>query len=364
MKITGKERKRKGKGTTILLLLAIILTIMNVFTVQADSSDDIVCANPTVVTLYGGRQNIEVGRVTVWNDIENLYVSYKSIDRWVMTETDLYVGKTDPKELTSAPGQFPYSETHDPSVSEYTYIIPLSEIDSYHLLESGKRWVAEKNNGVEPGDENYIAAHAVVQKIHTDRNCKQKETAWGDGYDFPSKKRATYFSYVVQDCFKNLNIPKDTVKMKVYNSPGSSNNYCDLELSDIPQDYDVYDGVWTGWCADSQVYILGVTYNVSLFSSYDSDMPEHVQDDERWDLVNYLLNHKHPEATWREIQAAIWYFTDDDPNYQDYFTDKSQAMIDDALANGEDFVPLPSQITAVIVDAGTDVQMTFIEVGP
>jgi hypothetical protein len=77
-----------------------------------------------------------------------------------MSETHLYVGKTNPELLTSAPGQFPYSEEHDPAVIAYTYTIPMVDIDSYSLSKKGKKWVADNSTGIDEGDLIYIAAHA------------------------------------------------------------------------------------------------------------------------------------------------------------------------------------------------------------
>ena len=115
---------------------------------------------PDEYTLIAG-QNIDVGTVSVWNDGINLYVEYITTGGWKMCETHLYVGKTNPESLTSAPGQFPYSEEHDPAVIAYTYKIPMDDIDSYGLSKKGKKWVADGNTGgMKRGEKIYIAAHA------------------------------------------------------------------------------------------------------------------------------------------------------------------------------------------------------------
>ena len=115
--------------------------------------------SPDVFTLYAG-QDIDVGTVSVWNDSINLYVEYITTGGWKMCETHLYVGKTNPQILTSAPGQFPYSEEHNPAVSTFTYTIPMNTIDSYGLSKKGKKWVADNDLGIDTGDIIYIAAHA------------------------------------------------------------------------------------------------------------------------------------------------------------------------------------------------------------
>ncbi|MFQ6041091.1 MAG: hypothetical protein ACE5PV_09565 [Candidatus Poribacteria bacterium] len=171
---------------------------------------------------------------------------------------------------------------------------------------------------------------------------------------------------VIQNlCFSTpyLDLPPSSVNMKIHQHPGGSNNYYDLEFWDVPLGYDVYDGVWTGWCADSTLYIyLGKTYSVGLYDSYDASLPSYTQDDEKWDYTNYILNNKLPGATWREIQAAIWYFTDSNPDYYGYWTSNSDIMVQDALAHGENFVPDVGEMMAVIFDTGPTIQGGFIEV--
>lgn len=117
---------------------------------------------PYEVALWAG-QHIYAGTVKVWNDGEYLWVKYHTTGGWVMTQTHLYVGKTDPSNLSAAPGQFPYSAPHEPPVSEYTYRVSLDEIDSYSL-KKGKKWVADDDTGVVPG-EVYIAAHAELLSL-------------------------------------------------------------------------------------------------------------------------------------------------------------------------------------------------------
>ena len=152
----------------LALILGLVLTgclLSNVGQVPATEQSGIsystkgTLTNPDVFTLYAG-QHIDVGNVEVWNDATNLYITYNTTGGWEMTETHLYVGKTDPTLLTSAPGQFPYSEEHNPAVIAYTYTILIDDIDSYSLSKKGKKWVAGNNPGIGTGDIIYIAAHA------------------------------------------------------------------------------------------------------------------------------------------------------------------------------------------------------------
>jgi len=132
-----------------------------------------------------------------------------------------------------------------------------------------------------------------------------------------------------------------------------------LELSGVPAGYDIADGVYDGWCVDEDIPLpFHVTLEVDIYSSYDPALPPSLQDAD-WDMVNYVLNHKHPMAGDFSIQEAISYFvgTELPP-----FTWFGQSMVDDALANGEGFYPSPGEIIAVILDAGPGIQPTIIEV--
>lgn len=106
---------------------------------------------PQGIPLIAG-QNIEVGTVNVWNDGENLYVTYV-IDApgWYLTETHLHVACSEEeipqnKKGNPIPGHFDCSSEHEivDYVTEYPLDpIPLNSIDCCNL---------------------FIAAHAVVIK--------------------------------------------------------------------------------------------------------------------------------------------------------------------------------------------------------
>ena len=149
--------------------------------------------SPDVYILIAG-QNIDVGTVSVWNDSINLYVEYITTGGWKMCETHLYVGKTNPQILTSAPGQFPYSEEHNPAVSTFTYIIPINEIDSYSLSKKGKKWVADGTLGIKQGDQIYIAAHAEASDGNILNN-PSAETGDMGGWIFIGPVRAIEFRH-------------------------------------------------------------------------------------------------------------------------------------------------------------------------
>ena len=140
------------------------------------------CGEATETTLLAG-QHIETGTVEVNNDEENLYVTFHTFDGWTLGETHVAVGATS-EELPQTPsgnpipGQFTYSDTHEEAVT-YTYVIPLGEAVA--------------------GDDQYIAAHAVV-RLQSEDDHRQKESAWGEGPSFPGANWAMYFLHTLQEC--------------------------------------------------------------------------------------------------------------------------------------------------------------------
>lgn len=110
-------------------------------------------ADPFTTDLLAG-QNNDVGEVQVWNDAENLYITYV-IDApgWFLTETHLHVACSEgeipqTKKGNPIPGQFEYSAEHD-YLTEYPLDpIPLSSIECCIP---------------------FIAAHAVV--VHIAEDC-------------------------------------------------------------------------------------------------------------------------------------------------------------------------------------------------
>ncbi len=155
----------------------------------------------------------------------------------------------------------------------------------------------------------------------------------------------------------DVNLPTDPVTMMVYDGTLS---YFDTVLSDVPGGYDVTNGSYLGWCVDRRYDIpRGPTsHEVMLYASCDPEsLPEDIKDED-WDMVNYILNHK--QGTMMDIQEAIWYFINMVNGYA-VSTPEAQAMVDDALANGEGFVPGPCEIMAIILYPEEDTQITLIE---
>ncbi|MFW9876879.1 MAG: hypothetical protein ACFFG0_27615 [Candidatus Thorarchaeota archaeon] len=396
----------------LAILILLIFTLPT--SVLAHTEED-----PFKVDLIAGK-NKDVGDVLVWNDGDTLYVKFQTTDGWTISETHLAVGDTFddiPQTKSGNPqiGQFEYSSEHNPAVTECVYEIELE-----------KDWLADT--------ELYLAAHAVVQIEKNDndndnddndesnnnykclnkwmkmkgkkcnrflqhlksykcmkkwKNCNvlcrgfnynQEETAWGEGKRFTCKNWAMYFKYTIQqpDPWKLLNIPEGKVKITPF-YPGTDygeKSYFDTTLSEVPEGYDITNGLWDGWCADSTIGLQnGETYEAKLYLSTDPNLPAYAKDDEQWDYINYILNqdYSYLGGNYQDIQCAIWYFADANPQLgvagtSHYTPEITQAIIDDALANGAEFIPSNGQWMAVICDPNDGIEQTlqvnFIVVDP
>jgi hypothetical protein len=129
-------------------------------------------------TLWAG-QHIDVGTVTYGIDNDaNFYVTYDcSSSGWVISESHMFCGDkvNMPVNKPGKPkiGKFPNKADHSPSVSTYTYTVPLIDLPP-----------AE-----DPGF--VVATHCVV---HSPSG--QEETAWGEGdYTFSDKGWGWYDVY-------------------------------------------------------------------------------------------------------------------------------------------------------------------------
>src|SRR5262249_42254330 len=83
-----------------------------------------------------------------------------------------------------------------------------------------------------------------------------------------------------------------------------------------------------------------------------------------WDRVNYILNHKQGNSV--DVQCAIWYFMGGpvSPDDRTFYPPKAPAiaMIIDATLHGAGFVPVPGQVSAVILVPEEQRQVNIIEV--
>jgi len=151
----------------------------------------------------------------------------------------------------------------------------------------------------------------------------------------------------------SINLPPDEVSMRIIHP--APNCYYYVVLSDIPSGYHVSNGQYLGWCVDEYHCIYtDVTYKARIYSSYD---PSNPHPDEDWDKVNYIINHK--QGLLGEVQAAIWRYVNSGIMPK---TAAGQAMVNDADANGEGFVPGPGQVMAVVLWVNSSIQVAIVEV--
>lgn len=331
-------------------------TSKNVSAVYVDPSPD------WTWDLIAGQNNL-AGTVTVTNDEDTLYVSYNTLPDWPMIEAQVYVGDEPPSK--GNPGQFPYKVEFDPSVFTYTFEIPLGDF--------------------EYKSEIFLATHASVGP-----DVENHETAWGgywnDGdpsWDFTwGNKWGGGFSTRVMPMPE---LPDDTVSYKGFHY--GTYSYWDVLFLDpvtLPPGSFVHGSGqtrWVGWCVDKHhTMYANKSYDVTLYSSYDSSIPAFGQND-NWDLINYMVNQRRSNASsgiWNQnwtsngiknqFQAACWYFSD---GIEPASGSLAEQFVNDAKANGENFIPGPGEFYAIILYPNTDTnninvraQMNIIEVDP
>ncbi|MFO7639485.1 MAG: hypothetical protein R6X14_09400 [bacterium] len=288
-------------------------------------------SEPMTVDIIAG-QHYDAGDIVVTVSGENMVVTITTADGWTMSESHVAVAadsgslpRNKPGHLV--PGSFPYRQKHDPPVTEYSYTIPVGE------------W--------EPGAEWALAVHVVVA------NGEQKETGWGE-------KWRGWFTYKPV-CWKDVTLPDGYVRLRGWHPYTEGNSYWKIELGNVPPDYDVWDGIWRGWCAEQDVHMNPNTwYDVRLWSTLNPLLPGRVQND-GWDNVNYLLNNKHPQANWQEISEAMWFLLGAGPYPA---SGRARLMVDAALEFGDGFKPAPGGWIAVICETAQNIQLVFIEVDP
>lgn len=150
--------------------------------------------------------------------------------------------------------------------------------------------------------------------------------------------------FVVTQCraaYSQLNLPSNLVTMEVFNG---TETFFATHLSNIPSGYDVANGTYPSWCVDrtAQMALSPAIHEIVLYSSTN---PPGKLASQKWDMVNYILNHKQGEMT--DVQEAIWYFINMVGNYSPSSA-TAMAIVNDTLKNGNGFVPQSGEIMAVI----------------
>lgn len=152
----------------------------------------------------------------------------------------------------------------------------------------------------------------------------------------------------------NIDVPPGPVTAYI---EGADASFFLVDLSGVPAGYDVGNSTYASYCVSYYDTESPVgTHPVLLYDS-TGDVPPDLA--EAWSYINYIINHK--QGSGDDVQAAIWYFTD---GITSDLSAAAQAMIDEALAFGDGYVPGPGSLTAVVVYATDDpnLQTLIIEV--
>lgn len=169
-----------------------------------------------------------------------------------------------------------------------------------------------------------------------------------------------------------LNLPSLMTGKMGLTTPGPD-SYWVVTLSNVtPTGHAIGNGTYKGWCADSGIYIYPAPphdlYDVKIYDTTANNLPTYATSPEKWKPVNYILNNK-GNNPWQAIQLAIWRFTDgilNDPlgywynywyNYNGgEFQSQANALYNNALANGMNFIPKYGEKVAVLLDANNGSQ--------
>jgi hypothetical protein len=138
-----------------------------------------------------------------------------------------------------------------------------------------------------------------------------------------------------------LQLPHESVTMI---ASDGCNSYFDIELSDVPPDFDVTDGYYEGWCADrAEVMPRGEILSVRLYSSIDPTIPTNLRHKD-WGKINYILNNDN-NAAMHDVQDAFWNILCDYP--YEYLSESAKTLVNTAQS---DFIPQSDDLIAVILN--------------
>jgi len=139
------------------------------------------CGSIVEYALLAG-QNHLAGNLQLWNDANNLYVTYNTTGGWFLKKVHLYVGQCDaiPTNNGGNPmiGQFPFAQQFSPLSSSHTFTIPLETLSACLC----------------------ISAHAELALTDQNGNIVQCETGWAGDIPFGGKSWAKKINYCIQDC--------------------------------------------------------------------------------------------------------------------------------------------------------------------
>ena len=177
-----------------------------------------------------------------------------------------------------------------------------------------------------------------------------------------------------------LNLPPGQVTTQVtFSTSLSLPSYITVQFPGLASGFDVTSvQTYLAWCANFLGSLpVNPTGNPDIFSSIQlyklyntyGSLPANAMSP-NWDNVNYLLNHK-GSASVAAVQEAIWFLLNGQYHANPFIPSVpppgADALVADALANGNGFIPAAGQKVAVLLDStsgllGTGLQDIMIEV--
>jgi len=300
-----------------------------------------VCGEKTVLPLlaYDGTK---VGKVIVRNNNRKVIVKYVTNGRWRLLATKYHYAN---KAKGIPKYKFGRLKTLKFKKQAFHKNMPKKYVDRF-----------KRRGGWKDGKAINLAAFARVVLVNKKGWPVKIKGAWAGKACW----KGNIFKHTITDCYVDVKLPKGKITMCTKaNGPASKWVFT---LKNVPTGYDVYNGKWDGWCVEKMVYMKsGYCYKSTVHSSLDKkNLPDRVKN-VNWDLVNYVLNHKHPQASINDLQYAMWYLLG-------YITKmptdpQAKAMVQQALKKGKGFKPKYGDDVAVIFLSAKGVQLVFMEVG-
>jgi len=305
--------------------------------------------------------------VKVWDDggsPPNITVQYNTAPDWWLTQVHVDIGTAHDSLAHNKPGNLQPGQFRFPPKNEFN----LDPYVQQHDVMCGAQpsWYAgtgpwtDGDPGYDPDKGLLICAHSIVCQWDDTLGWVNFQTGTGADTGKP---------------YKDVSLPEDPVHICLSGWPGVQWDWSFFMaavsgIGPYPSGYNIWDGNWRGWCADAYTDItVPWCEDFYLTSSLGPIPPPYNPDPVVWHRVNYMLNNRLPdwEHNMWDFQTAVWALMGPiRPGLE--LSANAQAMYDDAMANGGDFMPGPGQQVAVFAvpidgyDEGE--QPFFIQVDP
>jgi hypothetical protein len=139
----------------------------------------------------------------------------------------------------------------------------------------------------------------------------------------------------------DIQLPEQAITMIATDGVAS---YFDIHLNNVPQEGDITNADYPGWCADRAVTMpRGQILTIRLHNSYDPNLPWHLKDKD-WAKANDILNH-HQGTSTSDVQDALWYLLCE-TNYS-LLSDAAKTLVDNANPT---FIPQEGDDIAIIAE--------------